>query len=136
MVNTINDFINCALCFLVIQHRQSTAIQTVLWSLVLLWVKSELSLGKDMTRIHEMETQKAYITTSINIITLFHGMSLYFTECKHIWWGQIHDGPINCIKRNVFLPDIHLVCGGKVASIWSLKYNVSQRNFTLLIQHF
>ncbi|CAH1731756.1 unnamed protein product [Aphis gossypii] len=44
-------------------------------------------------------------------------------ECKHIWWKQMHDGPINCIKRNLFVPDIHLVSGGKVVSIWSLKYN-------------
>ncbi|XP_060848211.1 dynein axonemal intermediate chain 3-like isoform X2 [Rhopalosiphum padi] len=43
-------------------------------------------------------------------------------ECKNIWWGQVHDGPINYIKRNVFYPDIHLVCGGHVVSIWSLSY--------------
>ncbi|CAH1731486.1 unnamed protein product [Aphis gossypii] len=43
-------------------------------------------------------------------------------ECKSIWWGQVHDGPINYIKRNVFYPDIHLVCGGHVVSIWSLSY--------------
>uniref|UniRef100_A0A2S2R2B2 WD repeat-containing protein 63 n=1 Tax=Sipha flava TaxID=143950 RepID=A0A2S2R2B2_9HEMI len=43
-------------------------------------------------------------------------------ECKNIWWGHVHDGPINCIKRNVFYPDLHLVCGGHVVSIWSLNY--------------
>lgn len=47
------------------------------------------------------------------------------TECKSIWWGHVHDGPINCIKRNAFYPDMHLVCGGHVVSIWSLNYEVN-----------
>ncbi|XP_050532358.1 dynein axonemal intermediate chain 3-like [Daktulosphaira vitifoliae] len=44
-------------------------------------------------------------------------------ESKTIWWGYVHDGPINCIKRNPFFPDIHLICGGHVVSIWNLNYN-------------
>ncbi|XP_050436301.1 uncharacterized protein LOC126843044 [Adelges cooleyi] len=44
-------------------------------------------------------------------------------ECKHIWWGYVHDGPISCIKRNPFYPDIHLVCGGHIVSIWNLNYS-------------
>lgn len=56
-----------------------------------------------------------------------------FTVCKHIWWGHTHDGPINCIKRNVFYPDIHLVCGGHIVSIWSLNYKVNIRRKIIII---
>jgi len=48
----------------------------------------------------------------------------------------MHDGPINCIKRNLFVPDIHLVSGGKVVSIWSLKYNVSLEKTCNFIKKF
>lgn len=50
-----------------------------------------------------------------------------FTGCKHVWWAHAHDGPINCIRRNAFYPDIHLVSGGRVVSMWSLNYKVSSR---------
>eukprot|EP00102_Acyrthosiphon_pisum_P020917 XP_016658127.1 PREDICTED: uncharacterized protein LOC100571197 [Acyrthosiphon pisum] len=66
------------------------------------------------------------IMGQIGVVT-WHGYDTYqqgrnSEECKNIWWGQVHDGPINYIKRNVFYPDIHLVCGGHVVSIWSLNY--------------
>lgn len=60
-----------------------------------------------------------------NVLLYVKNLTYKCTECKHIWWGQVHDGPINHIKRNVFYPDIHLVCGGHVVSIWSLNYKVN-----------
>lgn len=51
-----------------------------------------------------------------------------FSDCKSVWWGHVHDGPISCIRRNVFFPDIHLACGGHVVSIWSLNYEVNDWN--------
>ncbi|VVC41741.1 WD40/YVTN repeat-like-containing domain,WD40 repeat,WD40-repeat-containing domain [Cinara cedri] len=29
-------------------------------------------------------------------------------KCKPNWWGQVHDGPVTCIRRNMFYPDIYL----------------------------
>lgn len=52
-------------------------------------------------------------------------VSNHFSECKLVWEKLMHDGPIISIKRNIFYPDIHIVCGGHLVSIWSLKYLVS-----------
>uniref|UniRef100_A0A2S2Q7P9 WD repeat-containing protein 63 n=1 Tax=Sipha flava TaxID=143950 RepID=A0A2S2Q7P9_9HEMI len=52
-------------------------------------------------------------------------------KCKNIWWGHVHEGPITCIIRNVFYPDIHLVSGGHVVSIWSVNYEVNFNSTSL-----
>lgn len=75
------------------------------------------------------ENKEGCIKNPICLLKTVIGKYYTFTECKNIWWGYVHDGPISCIKRNVFYPDIHLVCGGHVVSIWSLNYNVNNVEF-------
>lgn len=51
------------------------------------------------------------------------------SDCKHEWWSWCHDAKITSLSRNYYFPNIILAVGGRIFSIWNIKYKVKNVDF-------